>query len=344
MDDNSIKDDKLINSIKRYVKHNYIGALLLSGDWGTGKTFFVENHLIPELNKSKIKNIFVSLYGINSIYDLSKNLYFELLTSKFNSFKKNKFFKKAKPYLKYTGKTILKNIFRHFNVDFSTNKKDFDAFFKSFDLKNTLIILDDLERSSIDINELFGLINSLVEKENLKLLLVGNEKEIEKNEKYYALKSKTICNTLEFKCKLKDTIINIISNFPCVSKIDIQVLMKLLFINKYDGNLRDFHFCCAKAQEFAEEINKFIIKTTNEIMQDFIKFVFFGILSIVLSDEYKSKIHKGEIKELSEKLFGTIINYNTINITHPFVDVVSNDSTVSIPIFTKFLIFYLVNL
>lgn len=335
MGDSNKKEDKLIHSIINYVNNDYIGALLLTGDWGIGKTFFVEKSLIPELNKRKIKNVFVSLYGLNSIYDLSKNLYFELVTFKFNSIKKNKFFKKTKPYFKYVGKTILKNIFKHFNVDLSNNKKNFDDFFKSLDLKKTLIILDDLERSSIDINELFGYINSLVEKENIKLLLVGNEKEIDKNEKYYQLKSKTIFNTIEFVPNdVFEIIKNIILKFECIPIKDNKVV-NLLLENKYGYsiNFRDFNFCCAKTQEFVKEMDKFTIEINNGIRQDFIKFVFFGILSIVFNYEYWDEIKKGKVNELLSKLFGSITNFNHININHPFIGDLSSNLVVSLPIF-----------
>ena len=46
------------------------------------------------------------------------------------------------------------------------------------DLTGKLIILEDLERSGIDILEVLGYVNNLVEQDGVKVLLVANESEI----------------------------------------------------------------------------------------------------------------------------------------------------------------------
>ena len=41
-------------------------ALLLSGSWGSGKTYYVKNSLIPFLNGNEKKVVYISMYGIKS--------------------------------------------------------------------------------------------------------------------------------------------------------------------------------------------------------------------------------------------------------------------------------------
>lgn len=50
--------------------------------------------------------------------------------------------------------------------------------YDSIDLSGKLIILEDLERSGIDILEILGYVNSLTEQDGVKVLLVANEHEL----------------------------------------------------------------------------------------------------------------------------------------------------------------------
>lgn len=69
-----------------------------------------------------------------------------------------------------------------FGVDLSVSEKDLNNLYSSVDLTGKLIVLEDVERSSIDIKEILGYVNSLVEQDGVKVLLVANEQEIYKYE------------------------------------------------------------------------------------------------------------------------------------------------------------------
>ncbi len=65
--------------------------------------------------------------------------------------------------------------------------------FKPEDLLNTkdyILIFDDLERCSINIINLLGYINFFVEHQSYKVILIANEEELEKTEKYRSNKRK----------------------------------------------------------------------------------------------------------------------------------------------------------
>ena len=81
------------------------------------------------------------------------------------------------------GKTILKGVAGFFGIDLSKDEKSLQKLYESINLDGKLIVLEDLERCSIDIIELLGFVNNLVEQDGVKVLLVANEDEFIK--KYY---------------------------------------------------------------------------------------------------------------------------------------------------------------
>ena len=58
----------------------------------------------------------------------------------------------------------------------------------SFKSENIVFVLDDLERSTIPIEELLGCISDIAEQEKCKFILIGNEDKIENQDKYYEIK------------------------------------------------------------------------------------------------------------------------------------------------------------
>lgn len=168
-------------------------AVLLKGKWGSGKTHFINEY---KKHIDLQKYIYVSLYGVTS-YD-------EIET---------KFLKAIHPKL-YNDKTIFagkiaKGLFKatlKFDWD-DDGKADGSASvqipnFKPEDLLNTkdrILIFDDVERCSINIVDLLGYINYFVEHQSYKVILIANEEELEKTEKYKEIKEKLIGKTFEFK-------------------------------------------------------------------------------------------------------------------------------------------------
>lgn len=228
---------ELTNYIKNYLEHDITNrAIMLSAPWGTGKTFYIQNSLIQELTHKK--SVYISLYGIQSIKELNKSLYLEIM---FNKLKQKKH-KKSTKIKKFTNKikavtpialnisnTILKNAC-NIDINIDWDKINFDKLLKSVDFSGKLIILDDVERANIDLIELLGYINNLEEHDNLKVLLVANEQEIlkynhiekdgkriqvatEKTELYLKIKEKTISDTIPFQCDINQSIEEIVAQF-----------------------------------------------------------------------------------------------------------------------------------
>ena len=70
--------DDLIESILDYVRSDYTDyAIMINGEWGSGKTYFWNNQVKKKieslkLNGKKFTTIYMSLYGISNLEEISK--------------------------------------------------------------------------------------------------------------------------------------------------------------------------------------------------------------------------------------------------------------------------------
>ena len=197
--------------IDEYINSTAESAIMIDGEWGSGKTYFVKNVLIK-----KYSNIlYIPLYGITDIADIDEVICNEVIKKKVDCklvkfCKKNKFmkivlwpFKKIanlfsllKKFIYYISNKLLK---LKLGVDLSEiKKKDFVGIInQTTKLKDYILIFDDLERCSINIEDVLGYINNLVEHKNVKSIIVTNEKEINnKLDDNYELKILTCLNDI----------------------------------------------------------------------------------------------------------------------------------------------------
>lgn len=155
-------------------------AVMLKGEWGCGKSFFVNKWIKeykPAGKKNSIKPIYVSLYGLKDTSQITESIdrvLHPLLYSKGA--------KLTKRLLKIAGKVVLKTSFdvnKNGSKDISLDATlDSLSILLSKDIKilgNKLIIFDDLERCLIDMKLLLGYINSFVEHGACHVILVGDE-------------------------------------------------------------------------------------------------------------------------------------------------------------------------
>ena len=160
--------------IENYLKNDKTkSAIMLTAPWGMGKSYYIQNCLIPYLEQTTEKRcVVVSLYGLNDTKEISKAIYFE--TRAKIACVKNEKVQAGKIF----GKTIIKGALSVAGIDLSLNEDDLEKLYSSIDLTNQLIVLEDLERSGISIKQVLGFVNNLVEQDGAKVLLVANEKEI----------------------------------------------------------------------------------------------------------------------------------------------------------------------
>ena len=160
--------------IENYLRNDKTkSAIMLTAFWGMGKSYYIQNSLIPHLERDGVKKcVVVSLYGLNDTKEISKAIYLELRTKRLNV-------KGEKQEAgKIVAKTILKGGLSMAGIDLSVKEEDLEKLYTSIDLTGKLIILEDLERSSISIKQVLGYVNNLVEQDGVKVLLIANESEI----------------------------------------------------------------------------------------------------------------------------------------------------------------------
>lgn len=178
-------EQQIIDEILRYLhddSYNY--AVLIDGEWGSGKTYFVNNTLTKIIEKQESdletsrKVQYISLYGCKAISDVQENIAWSFAEDARQVIQdKNNF--------GTTGQKVSNNILL-------SSKKIGNAILKKFlpnmplyeiasdwlNLGSFIFVFDDLERCDCPINEVFGFLNELVEHENTKVILIANEKEL----------------------------------------------------------------------------------------------------------------------------------------------------------------------
>lgn len=198
--------DNIINVVKDYLTRETNNALLITGEWGVGKTYFFENTLnkkieevsIKENESVKYKAIRVSLSGVISIDDIERRIVAELYPSL------NKGLKWGKGIFKFFLSTpkIKEYIPKIPNSDLIDSETD-----------NLVICFDDLERRSktFPIDSLIGYINNLTENNNLKTIIIANTNKIE-DESFDEIKEKLIGREIEYKINIEEVFDTLIQN------------------------------------------------------------------------------------------------------------------------------------
>lgn len=161
---------ELNNYIFHYLKKDKTQtAIMLNGEWGSGKSFYLKNDLIPFFEKENATCVIVSLYGLDSISEISKSIYIELKSRSIDlGMKDDEDALIAKSVLKYVSDVGL--------GDLTTTSDDLYEIYRTVDFRDKLLIFEDVERCNIGITEILGFINGLVERDGVKVLLVANEK------------------------------------------------------------------------------------------------------------------------------------------------------------------------
>lgn len=200
---NTIIDTRLnspvADGVFNYLNMKTSGALLVTGDWGCGKTYFFKNHLFGKIQETtSFIPIMVSLFGIKELRELPERVlyaYLDKVGKNISSFGKlTQFAKNIADAL-----PIVNNY-----VDINKLLGTGDGLYRIIP-NNVLICFDDIERAIdiIDINEILGVINELVENRDYKVIVVANEdfikeKECHDNNKQLVFKEKVIEKTLTY--------------------------------------------------------------------------------------------------------------------------------------------------
>lgn len=197
MADNDQKDNEAaLSYLKEYCDptRSRDFAVLLDGPWGTGKTFFIKNFL-----SNYPQHLYVSLYGISEVGQIDDEFYRQL-----HPVLSSQKMRLAGRLIKGLAKGVLK-------VDLDGDGKSDGSIsigLPDINLKEELtnpegylLVFDDLERCSVPVSQILGYINSFVEHDGMKAVIVANEYEIlkSKDQRYAEIKEKLVGQTLRVK-------------------------------------------------------------------------------------------------------------------------------------------------
>ena len=188
--------EDLVESILDYIRADYTDyAIMINGEWGSGKTHFWNNKIrnkieSMQLNGKRYTTIYMSLYGISNLEDISKKIFMEttqLMDKNLRKFMTSRGQETIPEYAK-TGIDMA----NFFGVTQSSNKLDYTDFFATDD---KVLCFDDLERANVDVIDILGYINNFVEHDHIKTIIICNEKELSTKLKSSNLEMKTFIAT-----------------------------------------------------------------------------------------------------------------------------------------------------
>lgn len=302
--------NKLDEIVIQYLSRETSYALMITGEWGVGKTYYYKNVLVNKIKAKPLihdqsknyKPILISLFGLGSIESIQAEILLALLP-----FLKDKTVKISVEFLKL----FVKGFMYLKGLDSATKIIDEAeaSFGKAKDIinyKNLVICFDDLERKSpkLDIHELIGFINQLVDNEGIKVLIIANEKKTEKD--FPVLKEKVIGVSVEFIASTDITFKSIISQRFKGYKTYSDFLDKhsQILINTFtrsSTNFRILEFALTVFHDVFSEIEKNLFKENslieikNKILEDLLRF------TIAISIEFRlGKISKANCNGLNE--------------------------------------------
>jgi hypothetical protein len=229
------QENKLNSHIVAYLDY-YCGlshapgfAVLLKGQWGSGKTWFIKRYCEKLKEKGHIQNL--QEHSFNQLGNLIQRFSPKINSPNLDAPKQKKqkyfyvslygmttptqiedafFFQQLPPVLSSKPVVLFGNIFTQalkgtLKIDLNNDNKDdgtwtiatpnikLTEFFTNLD--KSILVFDDLERCKIDISNLLGYINSLVEHQGLKVIIVADEDKLPEDSIYHNFKEKLIGKT-----------------------------------------------------------------------------------------------------------------------------------------------------
>ena len=279
-----------------------------------GKTHFWNNKIRKkieslELNGKRYTTIYMSLYGISNLEEISKKIFIE--TTQLMD-------KNLRRFMDANGQTSIPeyaktgiDMANFFGVTQNGDRVDYGEFFSTDD---KVLCFDDLERANVDVIDILGYINNFVEHDHIKTIIICNEKELSTKLKSSNLEMKTFIATylLDKQDELNK------SDKPMVEKIQDKIEHVFDKANDYErikekliGETFEY------APEFTYIINGLLMRYENN--EDLIRFLRENT-GLIISTAYNQKsiisaILKHALNDF-KKIFDMVNKYypNTNNI------------------------------
>jgi hypothetical protein len=243
--------DKLKNELGYLQKDISNGkVIMLSGKWGSGKTFFWKELSNSEIIQFQEKNqkayVYCSLYGNTSIEKIEDNVYAQAYLCSVGG--KNAVlsgYEKVKDFGKRFGSFCsLLDVSKLVDGIDDIQQKNIKKSALSYLENGGIVCFDDFERKSkdIDLNDLFGFISHLAIDLNCKVVIILNDDVFEGVEKdvFSNVKEKSVSKFLKYEPSIKE-------------------LFKTIFYERREDNKKKFKYL--KLRKYKQIILKTIEET-----------------------------------------------------------------------------------
>jgi len=292
-----------------------IGALMITGEWGCGKTFLLENILKNELIKSHVI-LRVSLFGITSVALIDESVHNAwmnaYLEDKGWSEKSNTLSKLKDKLSRLPLSDDLKNII-------SFNPATIMNIEKELNEKKVVLVFDDLERSKLDTIDILGCINNYIENQKIYTIVVANEDkilnkkddELKNNSQkiaYDEIKEKIIERTIRYKPDYTRIVHEVIEKQKYLSKPYHDFLVKFekniseIFAIESTNQLHNIRSLKCALQGFYRVYNALVnqnfIDNLENRLYSFIAYMFAYKMGVAKEEKYGTIITDGEVQKL----------------------------------------------
>ena len=197
-------------------------VIMLSGKWGSGKTYFwknvIEKELIENQTKKQKAYVYSSLYGNRTLDKIEDNIYAQAYLCSVGE--KNAVlsgYEKVKDFGKRFGSFCsLLDVSKLVDGIDDIQQKNIKKSALSYLENGGIVCFDDFERKSkdIDLNDLFGFISHLAIDLNCKVVIILNDDVFEGEEKkiFSNVKEKSVSKFLKYEPSIKELFETIFSD------------------------------------------------------------------------------------------------------------------------------------
>lgn len=198
--------------IEHYIQEKEISqAILITGNWGCGKTYYWENILSSKIKKHDLIPIYISLNGLKNKKEILNKLSLEVIQSYSKGIINSKTLKATTSVLEIGLNALSGGILNFKKLKLNISLSDFLSMQK---LNNLVFCFDDLERYAGKLSDVLGIINDFTEHKYIKVILLANEDKLSNKgtNKFLEIKEKTFAKTLYFKTDKQAILRNIIND------------------------------------------------------------------------------------------------------------------------------------
>ena len=242
------------------------GALMLSGEWGCGKTYLIDHELREALSDSHII-VRISLFGMDSINELNTTVKREWIAACGGLLGRLTDHDKAVSIGKTVFGTVgivagsfLPVIKEATNAALAINPLDYVTIKKEIEVsgckKRVVLVFDDLERSKLDTISVLGCINEYCENQNFNTIIVANEDKVKERERIQTNSNQNVSEEHSSSAKVSKEI--------SYTELKEKIVARTVHHKpEYDSII---HSVISERERFAEDYKKFLLDNEKIIL------------------------------------------------------------------------------